>query len=198
MKTIFDPKPITLESDFVRLEPLKLSHASDLHEAGQEESIWEYLPLSIPKVIEDTQSWIKDACEETESGESVAFAIIDRNSNQAIGSTRYLNIQPNDRILEIGYTWLGTQYQRTRINTECKLMLLSHAFEELGAVMVKFKTDLRNEPSKKAIERIGGIQDTIIRNHKVGDIIRDSIFYRITASEWPGVKLRLRGMLARS
>ena len=197
MEKSFNPQPVVLQSKIVRLEPLSLEHAKDLHEIGQEEIIWKYLPLEVPKNIADTREWIGAACEETEVGQEVAFAIIDRSGKKAIGSTRYLNILSDERILEIGYTWLATQYQRTRINTECKLLLLSHAFEELGESLVRFKTDLRNEASKKAIERIGGLQESIIRNHKVGNIVRDSIFYGITSARWPGVKERLSRLLER-
>ncbi len=195
MQKSFNPQPVVLQNNIVRLEPLSLEHAKDLYEVSQDEIIWKYLPLEVPKNIEDTREWIGLACEEAKVGQKVAFAIIDRFGKKAIGSTRYLNILLDERVLEIGYTWLGTQYQRTRINTECKLLLLSHAFEELGASLVRFKTDLRNEPSKKAIERIGGLQESIIRNHKVENIVRDSIFYGITSSRWLGVKERLTRLL---
>ena len=194
-KKVLYPQPVILQSKIVRLEPLSLEHAKDLYEVSQDEIIWKYLPLEVPKYIEDTREWIGLACEETEVGHEMVFAIIDRSGKKAIGSTRYLNILLDERVLEIGYTWLGTQYQRTRINTECKLLLLSHVFEELGASLVRFKTDLRNEPSKKAIKRIGAFQESIIRNHKVGNIVRDSIFYGITSVRWPGIKERLTWLL---
>ncbi len=134
------------------------------------------------------------------SGNEIAFAIVGKSDQRAIGSTRYLNIEPAHRTLEIGWTWIGTKYQRTAVNTECKYLLLRHAFEQLGAVRVQFKTDARNEQSQRAIERIGAVKEGVLRKSHTTytGYIRDSVYYSIIDDEWPDVKQRLLGVLARS
>jgi RimJ/RimL family protein N-acetyltransferase len=120
-------------------------------------------------------------------------------SGRVAGATRYLNIVPQDRGLEIGGTWYGPEFQRTVVNTECKYLLLSHAFERLGCIRVQLKTDLRNERSQRAIERIGAVKEGVLRNHMIlpDGRIRHSVFYSILDTEWPEVKNRLEGMLER-
>ena len=133
------------------------------------------------------------------TGREIAFAIIHKSDKRAIGSTRFLDIQPAHRTLEIGWTWIGTKYQRTAVNTECKYLLLSYAFEKLGAVRVQLRTDTRNEKSQKAIERIGAVKEGVLRKSHTTHtgFIRDSVYYSIIDDEWPAVKQRLEGFLAR-
>jgi RimJ/RimL family protein N-acetyltransferase len=141
---------------------------------------------------------IRQALVETEAGREVAFAIVATPSGQAVGSTRFLDIQRPHRALEIGWTWIGVSWQRTAINTECKLLLLGHAFDTLGAHRVTLKTDARNERSQRAIERIGGIREGVLRKHRVcwDGFVRDTVYYGILDHEWPQVRTRLEKMLA--
>jgi RimJ/RimL family protein N-acetyltransferase len=184
-------QPITLEGRWVRLEPLAERHVLDLAEAAQDDDIWSYMP-AVLKTEEQMRDWIAAAQAQQATGTQLPFAIVDRAADRAIGSTRYLNITPNDRGLEIGWTWLARPAWRTAVNTECKYLLLRHAFESLGCIRVQLKTDKRNERSRRAIERIGGRFEGILRNHMLLHYgIRDSAFYSIIEAEWPGVKERL-------
>lgn len=184
---------------YVRLEPLARRHAADLFEAGRDETIWRYMPRPPLKSLEDTQGWIDEALAVSAGGTQIPFAIIERASNRAIGSTRYLDIRRADRGLEIGWTWLGPQFQRTTVNTECKYLLLAHAFEDLGAVRVQLKTDLRNERSQRAIERLGAVREGVLRKHIVlwDGFIRDTVYYSIIDSEWSTVMCHLERLLVR-
>ncbi len=170
----------------MRLEPLDLRHADDLYEAGRSSDVWRYLPNAGFAEVADASAWIAQALEDMAQGSRIAFAIIERESGHAVGSTSYLDIQRGHRTLEIGWTWLGVRFQRTGINTECKLLLLTHAFEELGAIRVQFKTDRLNDGSRRAIERIGAVFEGVHRNHMIlpDGRIRDSAYYSITDSEW--------------
>jgi RimJ/RimL family protein N-acetyltransferase len=152
------------------------------------------------KSVEDARAWIDQALEVTATDTQIPFAIIERASGKAIGSTRYMDIRRNDRGLEIGWTWIGTVFQRTAMNTECKYLLLRHAFEDLGAVRVQLKTDLRNARSQRAIERLGAVREGVLRKHMVqwDGFIRDTVYYSVIESEWPGVKRRLEGLLGRA
>ena len=193
----FDPQPVTLEGRHVRLEPLALHHAEGLFEVGKDEMIWSYMPRPPLKCLQDAQVLIDQALEVAAAATQIPFAIIERKSGKAIGSTRYLDIRPNDRGLEIGWTWIGTAYQRTVVNTECKYLLLRHAFEDLGAVRVQLKTDLRNVRSQRAIQRLGAVREGVLRKHIVlwDGFIRDTVYYSVIESEWPEVKRRLEGLM---
>jgi len=156
MKPDFDPRPVVLEGTAVRLEPLAETHAADLLAAGGDDETWLYMPIPALKSIDDALAMIRDALVEAREGREVPFAVIERSSGRAVGSTRYLDLQRPHRALEIGWTWIGPAWRRTAVNTECKALLLRHAFEELGAHRVTLKTDARNLRSQRAIERIGG------------------------------------------
>lgn len=194
----FNPVPVILEGEHVRLEPLDISHATDLFEAGNDKAIWRYKLVAQPEAVSDVRTWIDEILKSVATGREIAFAIIHKADKRAIGSTRYLDIQPGHKTLEIGWTWLGRNYQRTAVNTECKYLLLSHAFEKLGAVRVQFRTDMRNEKSKRAIERIGAIKEGVLRKSHTTHtgFVRDSVYYSIIDDEWPAVKQRLEGFLA--
>ena len=185
-----DPKPITLTGRRVRLEPIGPQHARHLYEVGAEESIWRYLPRPAFTDLEDATDWVKMCVGRNETGERVQFAVILPDQNRAIGSTGYLDIDRPNRALEIGMTWYGVDYQRTFVNTECKYLLLKHAFEDLGARRVCIKTDSHNERSQRAIERIGGVREGVLRNHRItwSGNNRDSVYYSIIEAEWPRVK----------
>jgi RimJ/RimL family protein N-acetyltransferase len=190
--------PITLEGRWARLEPLHERHADDLAAAAGDEEIWRYMPASLMD-IEQVRAWIAETLALQSSGAVLPFAIVEQSSGRAIGSTRYLDIRPKDRGIEIGWTWLARSAWRTAINSECKYMLLRHAFETLGCIRVQIKTDARNQRSRRAIERIGGQFEGILRQHIAlrDGTYRDSAYYSILHNEWPAVKEQLEGKLQR-
>jgi RimJ/RimL family protein N-acetyltransferase len=189
----------TLTGRHALLEPLQPAHAKDLFEVGRDDATWLYMPRPALRSREDAESMIRQAVIETEAGREIAFAIVDAASRKAVGSTRFLDVQREHRALEIGWTWIGSAWQRTPINTECKLLLLGHAFEALGAHRVTLKTDARNARSQRAIERIGAVREGVLRRHRIcwDGSVRDSVYYGIIDAEWPAVKARLVGLLAR-
>ena len=174
-------------------------HAEGLFAAAQDDAIWRYLSVPRPQLVADVQSWITPALEFAAQGAQVPFTIFRQDTNQPVGSTRFMDIQRRDRGLEIGWTWLSTAVQRTAVNTECKLLLLTHAFEQLGAERVALKTDLRNERSQAAIVRIGGQREGVLRRHKLcwDGVLRDSVYFSIIRDEWPAVRERLVHLLKR-
>lgn len=195
----FSVSPITLEGRSVRLEPLSHVHVDGLFEIGRDDDDWRYLPRPCFSSRDDASGWVQEALALQEQGLHCPFVQVDREAGAIMGSTRYLNIRPRDRGLEIGYTWLAGPWQRTAANTEAKFLLLQHAFEHLGAWRVELKTDARNERSQRAIERIGGVREGVFRRHMLtrDGHVRDSVYYSVTDQEWPGVRERLQGMMAR-
>lgn len=193
----FDPQPLVLEGEHVRLEPLRAEHLEGLIEAGRDESIWTWLPRGPFADIEEAREWFLEAQYEFDNGVTIPFTTIHRASGRVAGSTRYLDIQRPSRGLEIGWTWISPEFQRTALNTECKLLLLRHAFEEQGAARVQFKTDARNLPSQRALERLGATPEgTLRRNLRVREgFLRDSVYYSILEDEWPDVRARLENFL---
>ena len=189
-------RPITLENDRLRLEPLSQQHAQGLYNRGRVAGDWAYMPRSCFIDQADCRQWIDDALARNDQ---LPFAIIETAKNKVVGSTRYLNIRPEHRGLEIGWTWLGQEWQRTWVNTEAKLLLLTHAFERLGCVRVEFKTDARNLRSQAALERIGATREGELRQHMIvqGGHLRDSVFYSILDSEWPRVREQLEALRLR-
>jgi RimJ/RimL family protein N-acetyltransferase len=185
--------PVTLTGKLVCLEPLNERHLADLLVEAQDQSIWPYMSYNPSKSLVDMEAWLFQALEAQLQGAMLPFAIIEQATNRAVGSTRYLTIMPYDRGLEIGWTWLGQSVRRTGVNTECKYLLLRHAFETLGAIRVQLKTDSRNERSQRAIERIGGVREGILRNHMImpDNYYRHSVYFSIIDSEWPTVKANL-------
>jgi len=185
-----------LEGRWVRLVPLSDDHAGDLFTAGRDAEIWRYMPLKAFASVEDARAFIGEALG---APSQAAFAIVEKASGKAVGSTRYFDIRSEHRGLEIGWTWIGLAHQRTPVNTECKRLLLGHAFEKLGMLRVQLKTDARNERSQRAIERIGAVKEGVLRAHMVmpDGFLRDSVMYSITAAEWPVVRKRLVEMEAR-
>jgi N-acetyltransferase len=189
--------PVTLTGRFVRLEPLTINHISGLFDAS-DPSIWRYMLYGDMLDIEDMRGWVVDMLNRAENGADLPFVVIHLASGRVAGATRYLEIRPEHRGLEIGGTWYGADYQRTAVNTECKYLLLKHAFEDLGCIRVQFKADSRNEKSLKAIERIGAKREGILRNHMVllNGSFRHSVYYSIIDNEWAEVKSRLEKMLS--
>ncbi len=190
-------QPITLTGEIVRLEPLSEAHVPDLSEVGLEARIWRYMLYGDIDSPEKMRAFVRDMLARQARGNDLPFAVMYRESNQAIGCTRYLNIRRQHRGVEIGGTWYGLDYQRTGVNTECKYLLLHHAFETWGCIRVQFKTDVRNTPSMRAIERLGAVKEGVHRQHIITPkgFIRDSVFYSITDDEWPRVKAHLKGLM---
>jgi RimJ/RimL family protein N-acetyltransferase len=189
--------PVTLEGQCARLEPIGHQHAADLVVAAGDRAIWRYIALD-PSSPDAMRAWIDDSIADREAGTVFRFAIVDRGRGRAVGSTSLFDIRPRDRGLEIGWTWLGRDAQRTGINTECKYLLLRHCFETLGAIRVQLKTHRLNFPSRRAIERIGAQFEGILRNHTImpDGTYRDSAYYSVIENEWPAVKRHLEMMMA--
>jgi RimJ/RimL family protein N-acetyltransferase len=194
-----DIKPMTLEGVVVRLEPLSLSHHQALCRVGLDPEIWR-LTISNVGDAEGMASYIQAALKAQTEGSALPFVIVERASNTIAGSTRYMNIEPLNRKLEIGATWVGRQWQRTAVNTEAKYLLLHHAFEELHVNRVEFKTDVLNEKSRNALLRIGAKEEGILRKHLITQTgrVRDSVYFGIIDSEWPEVKKNLEEKLGRT
>jgi N-acetyltransferase len=192
-------KPIILQGKHVRLEPMTEAHSSALAEIGVGQPFWDFMVYGRMETADDMRGWIQDILSRAEKGTDLPFVAIHLESGRVAGATRYMNIMPNDRGLEIGGTWYGPEFQRTGVNTECKYLLLSHAFETLGCIRVQLKTDLRNERSQKAIERIGAVKEGVLRNHMIlpDGHYRHSVYYSILDTEWPDVKMRLEDMISR-
>ncbi len=190
MSRPFDPQPISLTGSHVRLEPLGSHHATDLHRAAQDAQLWRFMPIPMPATEAQTVAMIDAAVAAAAGGCEVPFAIVDAATGRALGSTRFLAIERAHRGLEIGWTWLGRESQRTSINTECKLLLLQHAFEDLGAMRVLFKTDRRNEQSRAAILRLGARFEGELRKHRCcwDGTIRSTVLYSLVDDEWPRVR----------
>ncbi len=188
-----DVQPVSLLGKVIRLEPLSEAHVLDLTEIGLDENIWRYMLYGNIDSEEKMRAFVRDLLSRQARGTDLPFAVIHLASERAIGCTRYLNIRPKHRGLEIGGTWYGAAYRRTAANTECKYLLLRHAFETLGCIRVQIKTDVRNVPSLRAIERLGAVEEGTLRNHIItpDGTIRDSIFYSILDTEWPPVKAGL-------
>ncbi|MDQ2885905.1 MAG: GNAT family N-acetyltransferase [Chloroflexota bacterium] len=189
--------PVTLPGSFVRLEPLQMKHASDLFAAAQDPALWTYMSAHLNSSLPAIEAWISAALQEQAAGMILPFAIIDISSGYAVGSTRYMAISLRDRGLEIGWTWLASSVQRTGANTECKYLLLRHAFETLGAIRVQLKTHHDNLRSQRAIERIGATREGVLRNHMImpDGSYRHSVYYSIIDSEWPRVKGQLEAKM---
>ncbi len=189
--------PVILEGKRVRLEPLTQAHHAQLCEIGLDEELWK-LTTTIIRTPEDMKKYIDAAAKDFSDSKALPFAIIEKPSNKAVGSTRFGNIDTTHRRVEIGWTWIARQWQRTFINTEAKYLLLSHAFGALGCMRVEFKTDSTNSRSRNALMRIGAKEEGVFRNHMIvpGGRIRHSVYFSIIDSEWNEVKRELEKKLA--
>lgn len=194
-----DIHPVTLTGRLARLEPLSLAHVPDLTIAGRSEDIWRYMPYPQMRTEADMTAWIEDMLRRQARGTDLPFAVHHLEAGRAIGATRYMDIQTAHRGLEIGGTWYAAEHQHTGVNTECKYLLLRHAFETLDCLRVQLKTDLRNERSQRAIERLGALREGVLRNNMImpDGYVRSSVYYSILAEEWPAVKARLEEKLRR-
>jgi RimJ/RimL family protein N-acetyltransferase len=188
---------VTLEGARIRLEPLTEAHHLDLSAVGLDDDIWRWSPKPV-RTPGEMALYIAVALAERAAGRALPFAVIDKATGRAIGSTRYGAIEPAHRRVEIGWTWLARPSQRTAANTEAKYLLLRHAFETLGCIRVELKTDSLNERSRAAIRRIGGCEEGTLRNHMITATgrVRDTVYYSILDREWPAVKRELERRLA--
>lgn len=188
--------PLTLEGVYVRLEPLSEAHLDSLAEVGLDEELWRWIPTPV-RTRQEMLAYIQLALNEQQRGVSLPFAIVDKATSRPIGSTRYGNIERTHHRVEIGWTWVAANWQRTPINTEAKYLLLEHAFESLGCLRVELKTDSLNARSRAAILRIGAQEEGIFRNHMITESgrIRHTVYFSIIDSEWPAVKARLEARL---
>jgi RimJ/RimL family protein N-acetyltransferase len=189
-------EPVSLEGRHVRLEPLTKAHLAGLAQVGLDDELWRWIPTAV-RTREDMAAYIETALQEQERGVSLPFAILEKATGRAIGSTRYGNIDRTHHRVEIGWTWVAREWQRTAMNTEAKYLLLRHSFETLGCLRVELKTDSLNEKSRAAILRIGAKEEGIFRNHMItaSGRVRHSVYFSIIDSEWPAVKARLETML---
>ncbi|HEU0022672.1 MAG TPA: GNAT family protein [Dehalococcoidia bacterium] len=197
-QTIFNPQPVTLQGKIVRLEPLTLDHAAGVLAAGAAESIWQFFAVSAPTNLEQAREWIAGRLGGQAAGQRLPFAVICLADGKFAGSTGYAAISRPNRTLDLA-SWYGVEYQRTGVNTECKYLLLRHAFEELGALRVGLNVDLENTRSRRAVERIGGTQEGILRKHRIrrDGTRRDSVVFSFIDDEWPSVKANLARLMDR-
>lgn len=185
-------RPIVLEGERVRLEPLGRHHLDDLAQVAFDEALWRYT-LARPIDRAGLEAWLDAALVNADAGTEVPFATVDRASGRTIGSTRFLAIIPEHRRAEIGWTWVATSWQRTGANREAKRLQLEHAFETLGANRIEFKTDSLNEKSRTALAALGATFEGIFRNHMImpDGRLRHSAYFSVTREDWPAVKERL-------
>jgi RimJ/RimL family protein N-acetyltransferase len=190
------PEPCTLETPQLRLEPLTEGHAPDLAAAARDGELWNLRITSVPAPGEEDM-YVAFALKGLEQGHMLPFVVRDLASGTVIGTTRYHDIVVPIERLEIGYTWYGKSWQRSHVNTTCKLLLMTHAFETLGARMLGWRTDNYNFASQKAIERLGARKDGVLRHHapRRDGTVRDTVMYSLSAGEWPEVKAHLRYQL---
>lgn len=189
--------PIVLEGQIVRLEPLQENQAIELTRAAQDERIWRYMLYGNVNTEARMRAWIADMLNRQSRGTDLPFAVIYLKTSVAIGATRYLEMRPEHRALEIGGTWYASEFHGTLVNKESKYLLLRHAFEVFNCLRVQFKTDSRNLHSQHAIESLGAVKEGVLRNHMITPegVVRDSVYYSIIASEWLRVKARLEARL---
>ena len=190
-------EPVTLCGKHVRLEPLTRAHTDALAVAGLHPELWTWIPTPVTTPLKMSE-YVDTALDEQARGVSLPFVIVDAETNEVIGCTRYGNVERAHKRVEIGWTWVTPRRQRTPVNSEAKLLLLTHAFETLGTNRVELKTDALNTKSRNAIGRIGAVQEGIFRQHMItaSGRVRDTVYFSIIKAEWPDVKRRLQERLA--
>ena len=188
-----------LEHGNIRLEPLSIEHTQGLVDATQDGELWNIRVTSAPHP-DQVIAYIEQALQQREQQQRQAFAVINTQTGKVLGTTSYHDIVPNIQRLEIGYTWYAASVQRTHVNTTCKFLLLSHAFEDLNAQLVGFRTDNFNYRSQRAIERLGAKKDGVLRHHqpRKDGTVRDTVMYSIRAGEWAEIKAHLQDLLQKA
>lgn len=198
MKTPGPLPSVTLEGDHVRLVPLTMAHLDALTAVGLDDDLWRLTPSPV-RSREDMAAYIRTALDGHARSETLPFATVHKATDTVVGSTRFANIVLTHRRVEIGWTWIARPWQRTAVNTEAKLLMLRYAFEALGCNRVELKTDARNERSRRAMLRIGAVEEGTLRHHMVtaSGHLRDTVYFSILADEWPAVEVALVERLAR-
>lgn len=193
----FRLEPVTLTGRHVTLEPLTVAHVPELWKAGDFPEIWRFMPFR-PTSEREVRVLVEGAMGLAEAGHTLAFAQRSNADGRVVGSTSYLNPDPQYRRVEIGATWLTPAMQRTPINTEAKYLLLEHAFDQLNCIRVEFKTDARNARSRTALERIGATEEGTLRHHMImpDGHLRDSVYFSILREEWPEVRSSIEGLMS--
>lgn len=183
---------LSLDGQTITLLPMELSHQAALLAAASDGDLWRLWYTSVPSA-ERISEYIQTALADQKAGTAYPFVVLHKNSQQIIGSTRFYNLQPEHRRVEIGFTWYAQSFQQTRVNTECKYLLLEYAFETLNCIAVQFLTDWHNLRSRQALARLGAKQDGVLRHHRLNadGSYRDSVVFSITDREWPGVQKSL-------
>jgi RimJ/RimL family protein N-acetyltransferase len=191
-------EPVTLSGEHAVLEPMARGHAAALAEAARDGELWQLWYTSVP-VPEAVPGYVAAALAMREEKGAMPFVVRERATGAIVGSTRYFNVEAAHRRLEIGHTWYAKRVQRTGVNTECKLLLLTHAFEALRCIAVEFRTSWFNHASQRAIERLGAKRDGVLRSHMImpDGTLRDTVVYSVVAPEWPAVRRHLRYLLER-
>ena len=194
----FDPRPVTLEGETVRLEPLRTEHAGALLAAGDEDDIWRWVSPR-PRGLEGYAGYVRWALDQAVLGQQLPFVVVRKADGEVVGTTRYAHIDPPNRTIEIGYTFYGRGARRTTVNTESKLLLFTHAFETLRANRVWLQTGKANERSQAAILRLGAVKEGELRNERIlaDGSLRTSVVFSVIVQDWPATKARLQGFLAR-
>lgn len=185
-------EPVTLEGKYVRLEPMRVDHLPALCRAGLDPSLWEWT-VAVMKDASDMENYLRAALADQAKGVALPFVTIERKSDTVVGSTRFGNIDTQNKKAEIGWTWINPEWQRTVVNTEAKLLMLTHAFDVWKCIRVELKTDANNKRSRAAIARIGGVEEGTLRNHMITESgrYRDSVYFSIIDSEWEDVRADL-------
>ncbi len=193
-----DVKPVTLEGDRVRMEPMTADHLDALCLAGGFDELWQLTAVNASK-REEMKAYVDAALADAAKGVALPFVTIDKPSGRVIGSSRFGNIDPPNRKVEIGWTWITPAFQRTHVNSEAKLLMMTHAFEVWNCVRVELKTDVLNMKSRNAMLRIGATEEGVLRKNQLtqGGRYRDSIYFSVLDTEWPSVKERLRRFISR-
>ena len=195
----FTPEPCVLASDRVTLRPLLISDAMEFYTAGKYEELWRWVQPNQCSSLAQSQSWIEQSLARQAEGQHVPFVVLDNASERVIGSTRFCSIRPEDRNIEIGFTFISPEFQRTHVNTHCKYLLLAQAFDVWGAVRVEFKTHEKNLKSRNAIARLGAQFEGVLRNQRIlpDGSLRNTALFSVTEQEWPGVKRALEVKMKR-
>jgi len=193
---VIQVKPVVLEGERVRLEPMRRDHLPALAAAGRDDELWRWTS-AMANTDAAMAEYVEAALAEAEALRSLPFVTIDKPSAAVVGSTRFGNIDPPNRRAEIGWTWISPQFQRTYVNSEAKYLMLRHAFDVWNCVRVELKTDVLNEKSRAAMRRLGAIEEGVLRRHIIthSGRFRDTIYYSILDHEWPAVRARLEARL---
>jgi len=190
-------EPVTIEGRHVRLEPLAIDHVDALCAVGLDPDLWTWIPSPV-RTPDEMRQYVELALTDQAAGRCLPFATVERATGTVVGSSRFGAIDTANRRAEIGWTWIGRPWQRTFVNTEAKLLMLTHAFERWGCIRVELKTDRLNERSRNAILRLGAVEEGIFRQHMItaSGRLRDTVYFSILDREWPTVQARLAARLA--